>query len=61
MSCVLLLLMTIDVVVVLLLVVFGLVLWGCFYPSFYIQGEQGYKEDPRVGYNYSPDSISSLS
>jgi hypothetical protein len=53
--------MTIDVVVVLLLVVFGLVLWGCFYLSFYIQGEQGYKEDPRVGYNYSPDSISSLS
>jgi hypothetical protein len=34
MSCVLELLMTIDVV----LVVLGHVLWGCLYPSFYTQG-----------------------
>jgi hypothetical protein len=36
-SCVLVLLMAIDVAVE------GLP-WGCLYPSFYIQGERDYKE-----------------
>jgi hypothetical protein len=26
-------------------------LWGCLYPSFYIQGGRGYKEGNRAGYN----------
>jgi hypothetical protein len=33
--------------------------WECLYPSFYIRGERGYKEDNRVGYNMI--SISNLS
>jgi hypothetical protein len=39
--CVLVLLMAIGVVVFL---VVDLSLWGCLYPSFYIQGGRGYKE-----------------
>jgi hypothetical protein len=27
---------------------------GCLYPSFYIQGGQGYKEGNRVSYNMIP-------
>jgi hypothetical protein len=41
------LLLIIDV----MLEVVGLVLLGCLYPSFYIQGGRGYKEGNRVNYN----------
>jgi hypothetical protein len=55
MSCVLVLLMAIDVVVVLLGLVLtcpDLTLWGCLYLSFHIKGGgRGYKEGNRVGYN----------
>jgi hypothetical protein len=33
---------------------------GCPLPSFYIQGDMGYKESPVVGYNYSPSMTLSL-
>jgi hypothetical protein len=33
---------------------------GCLYPSFYIQGDRGYKEGNRVGYNMIPDMTLSL-
>jgi hypothetical protein len=45
--CVLVLLMTIDVAVVIV----DLSLWGCLYPSFYIQGGRGYKEGNQLSYN----------
>jgi hypothetical protein len=47
MSCLLVLLMAIDMIVVLLVRVF----YGGLYPSFGIQGGGGYKEGNRVGYN----------
>jgi hypothetical protein len=34
--------------------------WRCIYPSFYIQGGQGYKEGNRVGYNMIPIMTLSL-
>jgi hypothetical protein len=37
--------MTIDVAIVVVVLV------GCLYPSFYIQGERGYKEGNQVSYN----------
>jgi hypothetical protein len=33
---------------------------GCLYPSFYIQGGRGYKEDKQVGYNMIPIRTLSL-
>jgi hypothetical protein len=55
--CVLVLLMAIGVVVFL---VVDLSLWGCLYPSFYIQGGRGYKEGNRVSYNMIPIRTLSL-
>jgi hypothetical protein len=55
MSYVLVLLMTIDIVVVIVLVV-----WGVPLPSFYIQGGRGYKEGNRGGYNMIPIRTLSL-
>jgi hypothetical protein len=43
----------IDIVVV-------LVLLGVPLPSFYIQGDRGYKKNPRVGYNCNPIMTLSL-
>jgi hypothetical protein len=51
MSCVLLLLVAIDVVIV---------IWWVPLPSFYIQGGRGYKESPLIGYNCSPSRTLSL-
>jgi hypothetical protein len=39
--------MVIDIVVV-------LPLWGCIYPSFYMQGGRGYKKGNRVSYDMIP-------
>jgi hypothetical protein len=39
---------------------FWFCLWGCIYPSFYIQGGLGYKEGNRVGYNMILIKILSL-
>jgi hypothetical protein len=56
MSCVLVLLMAINVVIAYC----RHVLWGCLYRSFYIQGGQGYKEGNRVSYNMIPIRTLSL-
>jgi hypothetical protein len=56
MSCVPILLVTIDVIVVDLVIVFGRVPLS----TFYIQWDKGYKESSRVGYNYSYSKILSL-
>jgi hypothetical protein len=46
--------MTIDVAIVVVVLV------GCLYPSFYIQGERGYKEGNQVSYNMISIKILSL-